>query len=398
MIACLASMFVSCVDTQTDKQPANEDEKQEITTAELTIAGKALSEFKIVYARSEYYNIGQKVFTTEWNFYKLTALDIQAKIKDLTGVELSVVQDTKTDEGANEILVGPTNRAESDVYDGLDVYTFKSFVKNGKLVLGGGYDAKYLTGDLKISYCWAATYHSFDAIESHIKEQMKSGSGTVELAEGFIKEGRAELTTVACIGDSITEGFKSTDWNYCSFPAVMQRLLWKDYVVINYGARGGSVRNDLKKPYTAQAQHTAAMEYAPLYDIAFIMLGTNDSNYDATFDKSDNDKFKSDYKALVDSLVEKNGDLEFVLMNCPVYYGSGSPAAPFIRSLQQGIYKTLKMEGYNVKFYDMYDFSSKNMDVSYFPDKIHPNDAGYVMMAEELAKYLIQISESTENK
>ena len=393
MLLSLCACNTETKQTQTTTTTTTDGQQNEAPqTVSLKIAGTDISEYRIVYSRAEYYAQGPKVFTTEWDFYKLIAKDVSERIAALTGVYLPVYQDSRIKEdGKKEILVGPTNRALSDVYDKMDAYSYQNNVKDGNLVIGGGYNSSYLINDIKISYSWGSTYHAFDYIEEYIKAKMNEGVSDIDLAEGFEQKGKAELKTVACIGDSITEGFKASDWNYCSFPAVMQRILWKDYIVINYGARGGSMRNDLKKPYTAQAQYTAAVQHAELFDLAFIMLGTNDSNYDATFSSEDNQEFKADALALANTLRDKNSNVKITLMNCPVYYGSKSPAAPFIRDLQEDVYELYKENGFDVTFYDMYTFTKNELGSSRFPDQIHPNDEGYAIMGEEMARIVPSI-------
>ena len=354
-------------------------------TVDLTVAGNPLSEYKIVFARSEYYVQGPKAFTTEWDFYKLIAYHVRDQIYNLTGVALEMSRDTSTDLTDKEILVGPTNRAESDAYDSLDVYTCQSFVKNGKLMIGGGYDASYLSGNLKTAYSWGASYHAFDYIIEYIQGQVNSTNTAVDLAEGFELKDKCELKTVACVGDSITEGDKATDWNVTSWPPVLQRYLWQDYVIVNYGKCGKTMRNNMDRRYNTCDQFKAASKYQEQFDLALIMLGTNDFLNDGSFSASDDKNFEDSALEIVEMLTKNNKDMKITLMNCPAYYGSNTASFKHVRDIQYELYGTLRKKGYDTCFFDMYTFTDKTLTASRYPDKLHPNDSGYALIAEKLS-------------
>ncbi len=391
-IALVLSMLMglalfSCTSGNGEKETTTTEETNENVplTAELTIAGKALSEFKIIYAKAEYAKQGPKTFNTEWDFYKLTAKEIQNKIYDITGVALEVKQDEKTEEGANEILVGPTNRGQSDVYDSMSVYKCRSFVSLGKLSIGGGYNASSLVNNLKTSYTWGATYHAFEYLEDYIAKQVKAGKKTVDLVDGFEIENDVDLITVACVGDSITEGDKASDWNVTSWPPVLQRFLWKDYVVLNYGKCGKTMRNNMDRRYNTCEQFYSAQSHAKYFDMALIMLGTNDFLNDSSFSAADDKNFKDSALEIVEMLSAENKDIKLTVMNCPMYYGSNTKSFAHVRELQDELYSTLKTKGYDTEFFDMYTFTDKNVTVKNYPDKLHPNDKGYSIIGEKLS-------------
>lgn len=241
----------------------------------LTIAGVPLEQYTVVYADHPYGKSVRSLFT-DYDFYKLIAEHIAEEIADQTGLTLQIARDTETEAGEYEILVGPTNRSESELFDRMSVYNYTCKVDGTKLVVGGGYNATKLTGNLKTSYCYSSTYHAWDFVKAYIAKQQ---SESVNLDADFQLRGSRDIPTVACIGDSITEGYLSTDWNVNSYPAVLQRILWKDYLILNYGNSGKTMRDDLGGRYEGTTQYNAARRNASEFDIALIMLGTNDGKH-----------------------------------------------------------------------------------------------------------------------
>ncbi|MBQ7354081.1 MAG: hypothetical protein IJW62_01015, partial [Clostridia bacterium] len=134
------------ITTQSSPEEVPVDPAPEVL--KLSVSGCDLSEYTIIYAETPYESRLYRNFSTEYDFYKLIAVNIAEKIYLRTGVPLPVAKDTATAESDREILVGPTNRDESDPIDGLDV--FKTLVKTegSKVVVGAGYDSTPYTGGL----------------------------------------------------------------------------------------------------------------------------------------------------------------------------------------------------------------------------------------------------------
>ena len=86
---------------------------------------------------------------------------------------------------------------------------------------------------------------------------------------------KADNIKVACVGNSITEGFGLENPSVESYPAVLQSLLGNNYEVENFGlsARTLLMKGDL--PYMKEQRFKDALEFLP--DIVTIKLGTNDS-------------------------------------------------------------------------------------------------------------------------
>ncbi len=355
---------------------------------DLSIAGNKLEGYTIIYARSPFSYAQAARFNTEWDFYKVIAEDVADKLYAATGVKLPVKQDTKTEVSKLEILIGPTNRSESFPLDGLQADRTYAKVVGSKLVLGGGYNTTRYTGNLKTSYCFAASYHAFDAIETYLDENFKNGNKTLNLSSGTDFSKTIDLITVGCIGDSITEGVGASDMNVTSYPAVLQRILWKDHLVINLGFGGRTMREDLDASYRGTDRHSAMMQYADEFDYALIMLGTNDSYFDMMWSELSDEKYLTSADALVGDLMRENTDMQVVIMNCPTYYGGGPWANPRVLYLQNQLPKRLEDQGVNTSFFDMNTYTAQNVGGVNFPDQLHPNDTGYAKMAWGLSEML----------
>jgi len=84
---------------------------------------------------------------------------------------------------------------------------------------------------------------------------------------------------VACVGDSITAGYKASNYS-STYPSRLQAKLdakygTKSYLVSNFGAGGATLQKHADSPYWNRTQFTHWV--AGTYDIVIMMLGTNDA-------------------------------------------------------------------------------------------------------------------------
>ncbi len=384
LAACGSEPAPSTTTTATTADPA----PAEPTLLDLSIAGNELEDYTIVYAKSPYEARTAYRFTTEHDFYKIIAKDIANKIYQDTGIYLPVKQDSKISESPLEILVGPTDRPESDPIDKLAVDKTYTKVVGSKLVIGGGYNSTKYTGNLKTSYCFAATYHAYDLLDQWLEENLLAGATQVDIPAEADLSSTIDLITVACVGDSITEGVGSTDWNVDAYPAVLQRILWKDHLIVNLGLGGRTMRDDLANRYRGTSQHNAMKRSADEFDYALIMLGTNDSYFDRVWPSASNERYLTSADKLVADLTDQNKDVQIVVMNCPVYYGNENSGSPQVRLLQNQLPERLKKQGVNATFFDMHTYTADHVGRKNFPDLLHPNDAGYAQMAVGLSEMI----------
>lgn len=351
----------------------------------ITIAGVALSEYTIVYApdafeqaKSQYPN---SFSYGETHFAKLIAEELAAVLKSMTGVELPVVPDTEA-KTANEILIGDTNRSETKALSNRNVYLYQTKVTGTKLCLQG-----------------ASSAANYDAMEKLFAYFASQGSKDVVIPANYSENGNADVITVGCIGDSITQGVGASNGTYCTYPAILQRILWKDYVIVNYGNSGKTMREDLNDAYIKSNTYANLKRGAKDIDIALIMLGTNDSNRDQQWNANSSAEYEKAYKNMLEMLKKANPEMSYFMLNCPVYGGNQQFGNATVRNLQRKLTAQFIGEGWDLHFFDMYTFTKDVVKLSNFPDQLHPGDKGYEIMALGVAeKILIPFAEGTYNK
>ena len=103
-------------------------------------------------------------------------------------------------------------------------------------------------------------------------DQMLSDLTTWLKAHPGPKEGALR---VACIGNSITEGFGIDMNGQQGYPAQLQQLLGSGYYVKNFGVSSRTLLNKGDYPYMNEQAWRDAQAFSP--DIVIIKLGTNDS-------------------------------------------------------------------------------------------------------------------------
>ena len=392
ILLCMGFLLSSCTGTGTKQSDTTvkESETEAVTEApfafeSLKLAGNDISNYTIIYRRNSYYKvlntIGDKI-VNDYDFDRLSAERLSDMIFDKFGVRLEVKQDTKTDETEYEILVGETNRDLHPTDLTEDQYVFQ--MNGKKLVMCGG--------------SYGSTWHAADAFEAWLSTNETAKQANVDFTASDNVASNYDIKVVACIGDSITYGSTSTNPEYLSYPANLQRLLWKDYIVYNYGRGGKTMRSDLADSYMATDDYKNCLANTIGYDLVLIMLGTNDSARDPAWTASDDAKFKTSCKTLIDTIKAKNESAKFVLMNCPAYYGGGNSGSLEVRKVQKEVANELFASGYDLTFYDMHSFTSVEMGEALFPDQLHPADEGYVKMAEGVRDLVVAVMENGTNK
>lgn len=178
---------------------------------------------------------------------------------------------------------------------------------------------------------------------------------------------------IACIGDSITRGAGAAKGK--SYPAQLQALLGKSWVIGNFGVSGRTLLKKGDFPYWQEKAYQKALGFKP--DIVLIMLGTNDT-------KPQNWKHEADFVADYTDLVKSFLTLEskprvYVCRPCPVPEPGNF-----------GINETRVIEGIKridalaaemkLGVIDMHAALVKTPRL--LPDRVHPNTEG----AGEMAK------------
>jgi lysophospholipase L1-like esterase len=188
---------------------------------------------------------------------------------------------------------------------------------------------------------------------------------------------------VACIGDSITEGAGTDNPSVNAYPVVLGKLLGTNYQTRNFGVGGRTMLRKGDFPYWNETAFQNATNYAP--DIVTIKLGTNDS-------KPQNwryrDQFGRDLGDMIDIFAQLASHPRiFVCLPVPAY-GLQYDINPEIikNEIIPIIRQVARQKG--VTTVDVYTPLSGRPDL--FPDLIHPNNAGAVMIAATLHGALLK--------
>ena len=112
----------------------------------------------------------------------------------------------------------------------------------------------------------------------------------------LLAQKEAKPIKVACVGNSITEGFALAHPETESYPAVLQRLLGDGYQVGNFGLTAHTLMMKGNLPYMSKQPFKDAQAFLP--DIVTIKLGTNDSKPINWIHKED---FKKDLNTMIDA-------------------------------------------------------------------------------------------------
>ncbi len=185
---------------------------------------------------------------------------------------------------------------------------------------------------------------------------------------------------VACIGDSITEGYGLKVQSMTGYPRVLDSLLGDQYTVLNAGRSATTLRRGGDFPYWIAKEFTNVFAFEP--DIVVIKLGTNDTkprNWDM-------DLYRKDYQTLIDTLQGmKPAPKVYLCTPAPVFntrWGINDSTVvngvlPVVREMAE------KNQLPVIDFYGGLQDQATN-----FPDDIHPNEAAAYKMAEIAAKAL----------
>ena len=230
-------------------------------------------------------------------------------------------------------------------------------------------------------------------------EAVVTESTTVEQAT----QPAPDVITVACIGDSITEGVGvlECDNDRYSYPAQLGEALGAEYKVLNYGKSGATMCSSSTALYQSKCWFGYSGYYSKLLknakdiDVALIMLGTNDGNSGVaeigTLLSEDLDAFRKDYAnnltRMVNELRARNADMRIYLLTVPKCYRTGTAweqtLNDVVRPMQKALAEELKLE-----IFDMYEVTAQEGMQVFFTDDLHLGMGGYARMAEALAEKL----------
>jgi lysophospholipase L1-like esterase len=196
------------------------------------------------------------------------------------------------------------------------------------------------------------------------------------LFSSFIVFGQAKIK-VACIGDSITEGWSIPDGK--KYPEVLQQLLGDQYEVRNYGVGGRTLLRKGDFPYWNEKKYQEALDWQP--DIVVIKLGTNDS-------KPQNwkyhNEFRKDYIDFIKTfLTLPSHPKVYVSYPIPVFESKWGITESIVKN---EIIPAIKKAGKKTKtkHIDLYTPFEGRANLTY--DGVHPNAEGCALLASEVYK------------
>ena len=180
---------------------------------------------------------------------------------------------------------------------------------------------------------------------------------------------------MACIGNSITDGFGIDMAGAYGYPAQLQKLLGNDYWVKNFGVSGRTMLNKGDWPYMNERAWKDALAFKP--DIVIIKLGTNDS-------KPENWQYGKDFKHDLQQMVDALKPAKIYLCTPipafkPTWNISDEVIVNNIIPIQQQVAKSNGLQ-----IIDLHTLYANDGD-KMLDDGIHPDAKGAHRMAEIIA-------------
>ena len=188
----------------------------------------------------------------------------------------------------------------------------------------------------------------------------------------------AAVVKVACVGDSITAGYGAGAQE--SYPVVLGKLLGSGYAVGNFGVSGATLMKKGDLPYWGLDAFKKTGDFAP--NLVVLMLGTNDSK-DRNW--AGKDAFADDYRAMLEYFRQLPSKPKvWVCLPAPVYgKGAFGITDPVVKNEIIPLITKVANE-MQAPVIDVNAALSNHPEL--FPDTVHPNAAGYRLLAETIAK------------
>lgn len=209
---------------------------------------------------------------------------------------------------------------------------------------------------------------------------------------------RLENKVINFLGDSITEGH-GTSAPDKKFSELIRKKC-KLAAANNYGIGGTRIARQRGKSDNPRHDLDFCGRYesmAPCADIVFVFGGTNDFGHgDApigAFEDRTPDTFYGALHYLMNGLIEKYPE-SVIVFATPLHRGSESTVRdtrPVLKEFRNMIMEVA--EYYSLPVLDLWSMSglstnSQTIIDKYIPDKLHPNDAGHVVLADRIIGFL----------
>jgi acyl-CoA thioesterase I len=186
-------------------------------------------------------------------------------------------------------------------------------------------------------------------------------------------------TKIACVGASTTSGDGSSAGHH--YPDELQRLVAPDAEVRNFGASGTTMLRNVSATYWKTTQFTQALAYLP--DVVIIWFGGNDAKPENwTTHKGE---FLGDYETMLHMFQDlPSHPRTYVILSLVVHDTGGIPKAVVDGEVIPLVRQAAAETGSGV--IDVHGELANHPE--YFPDGIHPNDAGTLAIAKVVAAVL----------
>lgn len=192
---------------------------------------------------------------------------------------------------------------------------------------------------------------------------------------------------IACVGNSITEGAAASDRTNKGYVGVLREKMGENYDVRNFGVSGATACRNTYKPYDQCDLFTQAKEFQP--NIVTIALGTNDSQPRVWNSGEFAEDFGKDLIFLCNEFEELASKPKIYLcLPIPIMPNDNWEHQPEVlaNEIIPKIRKVAEEKGYEL--IDLYTPMLEREDCYPENDKLHPNDLGHKVIAEEIYKKL----------
>lgn len=199
--------------------------------------------------------------------------------------------------------------------------------------------------------------------------------------------------SAAFVGDSITYGIGLETLTNQYWMLLKDKLQLG--IVNNYGVSGSCVSTQGTRGLE-RSPLAIRVESIPRTDMIFIFMGTNDFGCSVPIGKIEDNTDVSFYGAwnfVLERLKTKFPDSQIILMTSIPRYSMTVNSLDLTLDAYVDAVKKIG-EHHELPVIDLYtimadEFTEANVD-KYMPDKIHPNEEGHALMAEELRQWLVE--------
>ena len=191
-------------------------------------------------------------------------------------------------------------------------------------------------------------------------------------------------TNVACVGNSITEGY-GIDWGEKKYPDHLQELMQPGDSAANFGTSGKMFYKESGESYWVQGKIKEALAFPA--DIVVIELGTNDSKlFYYTYYNVTVDMLKPSYEDLLDTFAHLPTHPEIYATLQPYSNNEswGIMDSTIVKYINPLIKETAVEKGVNIiDLHTLFQTPAWFLD-----DSVHPNPTGAQELAKIVNKYI----------